>query len=59
MINLPTKIHDKYQQYHLKNHYNKSMTKQFKYMYMDLENIVAEIRALNIVSFFILICSYY
>lgn len=28
----------------LKNHYNKSMTKQFKYMYMDFENIVAEIR---------------
>lgn len=34
MINLPTNIHDKNQQYYFKNSlYNKSMTKQFKYMY--------------------------
>lgn len=53
MINLPTKIHDKYQQYHLKNHYNKSMTKHFKYMYMDFKNIVADCQL------FMLICSDY
>lgn len=53
MINLPTKIHDKYQQYHLKNHYNKSMTKHFKYMYMDFKKIVADCQ------FFMLICSNY